>query len=169
MGLQADKTIVEERQKPVIGLAQNSYVFKQKDVQAGYMLDASTTKHATHYKWEVIGDDSGFRLKEKVDAKPNKILEGNTLSAPLAWVDAGLTGHTTYRVTATNEWGEASKDIKVEVLPGKPDESGSWKEGQSYKIGDTLTYKGKMYRCINAHSSAFNWAPDVASSLWEIE
>jgi len=164
-----NKPGIEEHQKPVIRLAQNSYVFKQKDVQAAYTLDASATKHATHYKWEVIADGPGFWLKEKADAKPDKMLEGNTLSAPLAWVDAGHTGHTTYRVTATNEWGEASKDIKVDVIPDKPDEPGSWKEGQSYKIGDTVTYKGKMYRCINTHSSASNWAPDVASSLWEIE
>lgn len=168
-----NKPGLENHPKPVIGLAQRSYNFKQKDVSEGYTLDASATKHATHYKWEVIDGYSGFQLQEKVGVKTYKILEGNTLNAPRAWVAAGHTGHATYRLTVANEWGEASEDIKVEVskgsIPDKPDESGSWEVGQNYKVGDTVTYKGKMYRCLNAHSSASNWAPDIAISLWEIE
>ncbi|PKB90729.1 hypothetical protein A8A01_04825 [Ewingella americana] len=160
----------ENHEKPVIDMAKDSYVFKQKDFSEGYTLDASATKYATHYKWEVISGYSHFQLQEKAASKTAKVLEGDTLSAPRAWVAAKHTGKAIYRLTATNAWGEASKDIQVEVTkvsePGQPGETGSWMTGKSYRFEDVVTYKGKTYRCINAHTSAGNWTPDVAVSLW---
>ncbi|MGL4873293.1 MAG: polysaccharide lyase family 8 super-sandwich domain-containing protein [Clostridium sp.] len=44
---------------------------------------------------------------------------------------------------------------------------GSWEPEASYEKGDIVTYKGRKYECIQAHSSIVTWEPDVAHSLWK--
>jgi len=41
--------------------------------------------------------------------------------------------------------------------------------GADYKIGDTVTYNGKTYVCIQNHKTNGdpNWAPGIANSLWK--
>lgn len=41
-----------------------------------------------------------------------------------------------------------------------------WKAGVEYKVGDRFAYNGKLYRCVQAHTSQEDWSPDSAASLW---
>lgn len=38
--------------------------------------------------------------------------------------------------------------------------------GHAYKAGDLVTYSGKTYRVLQAHSSQAGWTPTAAPSLW---
>ena len=38
--------------------------------------------------------------------------------------------------------------------------------GVQYEVGNLRRYGGKLWRCISAHKSQPDWAPDVAVSLW---
>ncbi len=42
-----------------------------------------------------------------------------------------------------------------------------WSIGTSYKIGDTVSYNGKVYECLLAHTAITGWYPDVVPALWK--
>ena len=43
----------------------------------------------------------------------------------------------------------------------------SWDVGESYVKGDTVSYEGKIYKCIRAHTvDALNWKPPNTPALW---
>ena len=39
-------------------------------------------------------------------------------------------------------------------------------EGHEYQINDRAQYEGKLYKCLQAHTSQEDWTPDAAVSLW---
>lgn len=41
-----------------------------------------------------------------------------------------------------------------------------WAPGVTYKMGDMRRYHGKLYRCIQDHTSQGDWDPQNAVSLW---
>lgn len=43
-----------------------------------------------------------------------------------------------------------------------------WSTGQAYTVGYKVQYGGKLWRCIQAHTSQDSWAPSTdTASLWE--
>lgn len=44
----------------------------------------------------------------------------------------------------------------------------AWAVGVAYKIDDTVAYGGKVYRVVQAHTSAAHWPPDQVASLYAI-
>jgi chitinase len=54
------------------------------------------------------------------------------------------------------------------VAPTPPANSGvAWTANTAYKVGDVVTYNGKRYRCIQAHTSLIGWAPSYVPALWQ--
>jgi len=43
-----------------------------------------------------------------------------------------------------------------------------WAYPVNYKTGQLRQYGGKLYRCVQDHTSQENWTPEVAASLWAI-
>lgn len=43
-----------------------------------------------------------------------------------------------------------------------------FKAGEQVKTGDLRSYKGTTYQCLQPHTTADHWAPDVAHSLWTV-
>lgn len=44
----------------------------------------------------------------------------------------------------------------------------TWESGQAYTAGYKVQYSGKLWRCIQAHTSQDSWAPSTdTASLWE--
>ena len=41
-----------------------------------------------------------------------------------------------------------------------------WAEGQDYTAGYKAQHGGKLWRCIQAHTSQAGWEPENAASLW---
>lgn len=42
----------------------------------------------------------------------------------------------------------------------------AWHTGVDYRVGQVVRHGGRLYRCVQAHLSQADWAPDAASSLW---
>ena len=42
-----------------------------------------------------------------------------------------------------------------------------WASGVSYIVGFKIQQGGKLWRCIQAHTSQEGWEPENAASLWE--
>ncbi|MVO98113.1 glycosyl hydrolase family 18 protein [Paenibacillus lutrae] len=45
----------------------------------------------------------------------------------------------------------------------------AWKSNTAYKLGDLVTYNGKTYKVIYAHTSLPGWEPSNAPTLWKLE
>lgn len=41
-----------------------------------------------------------------------------------------------------------------------------WTAGQDYTAGYKVQYGGKLWRCVQAHTSQAGWEPENAASLW---
>jgi hypothetical protein len=42
-----------------------------------------------------------------------------------------------------------------------------WKVGASYTVGTKVQKNGKLWRCIQSHTSIEGWQPENTPSLWE--
>lgn len=47
-----------------------------------------------------------------------------------------------------------------------PDAFPEWAAGTDYKVGDRRRYDGKLYRCVQAHTSQDGWEPQNVPALW---
>lgn len=43
-----------------------------------------------------------------------------------------------------------------------------WAVGISYPVGALRNYEGKLYKCLQAHTSQADWTPDVVPALWAL-
>lgn len=41
-----------------------------------------------------------------------------------------------------------------------------WAAGITVIVGDRLEYGGKLYKCVQAHTTAAAWPPDTTPALW---
>lgn len=41
-----------------------------------------------------------------------------------------------------------------------------WKSDTAYATDIRVGYNGKLYRCVQAHTSQSDWTPDVTPALW---
>ncbi|CCK28108.1 Streptogrisin-C [Streptomyces davaonensis JCM 4913] len=52
--------------------------------------------------------------------------------------------------------------------PGDPgDPGGTWAAGTVYQAGDTVTYGGATYRCLQGHQAQTGWEPPNVPALWQ--
>jgi hypothetical protein len=54
-------------------------------------------------------------------------------------------------------------DEQAEQVPNAYPE---WETGVAYKVGDRRRYDGRLYRCVQAHTSQADWTPDKVPALW---
>lgn len=43
-----------------------------------------------------------------------------------------------------------------------------WTVGIAVSVGDRYQYEGKLYKCVQAHTTQADWTPDVTPALWVI-
>lgn len=43
-----------------------------------------------------------------------------------------------------------------------------WEVDTAYKVDDRRRYDGKVYKCLQAHTSQADWAPPVVPALWVV-
>lgn len=49
----------------------------------------------------------------------------------------------------------------VELFP-------AWVAGKAYAVNDRTQYNGTLYKCVQAHTSQADWAPDATPALWVV-
>lgn len=76
-------------------------------------------------------------------------------------------------VTAQGRGEAAAFDFVLNVPqnpgggPPPPPPGTDWIAGHAYNAGDTVTYDGATYVCLQAHTSEVGWEPPSAPSLWQ--
>lgn len=53
-------------------------------------------------------------------------------------------------------------EISLEVVSLHP----AWEVGTDYAAGFKVQHGGKLYKCLQSHTSQADWLPDAAPSLW---
>ena len=43
-----------------------------------------------------------------------------------------------------------------------------WKTATKYDVGVRVQYEGKLYKCVQAHTSQTDWTPDATQALWMV-
>jgi len=72
------------------------------------------------------------------------------------------------------EWDDPVQDAIETLLPILTDEQAeqvtnvhpSWEAGTDYAVGERVKFGGKLYRCVQAHTSQEGWEPPVTPALW---
>ena len=87
-------------------------------------------------------------------------LQGGTVVVP--------SGATVMDVYLQNASSGASFAMDV-ILPTTPGGGTAWTEGASYAVGQIVTYGGKQYRCLQAHTAwaGAGWTPATSPTLWQ--
>ena len=57
--------------------------------------------------------------------------------------------------------GDETALTGVELFP-------MWAIGRSYAVDDRVQYGGKLYKCVQAHTSQADWTPDATPALWVV-
>lgn len=65
------------------------------------------------------------------------------------------------------DWAPPATPSLWAVVVAEPEPSAEWAVGVSYKVGDVVTYQGRAYRCLQAHTSISTWTPAAVQSLWQ--
>ena len=60
--------------------------------------------------------------------------------------------------------GRISDEELLSVQPAL--EGRNWRANVAVQVGDVFTYKGSLWRCIQAHTTQGGWQPDKAPALW---
>lgn len=66
-----------------------------------------------------------------------------------------------YQVMAKNSMVSAATISMASAM-------GSWGPGNTYKIGDLVTFSGKTYRCTQPHTAINGWEPAVVPAIWSL-
>lgn len=56
--------------------------------------------------------------------------------------------------------------VPDDIAYSVPDLYATWKTDTAYSIGDRVLFGGKVYKCLQAHTSQETWTPTDAVSLW---
>ena len=56
--------------------------------------------------------------------------------------------------------------VPDDIAYSVPDLYAGWKKDTAYAVGDRVLYGGKVYKCLQAHTSQETWTPTDAVSLW---
>lgn len=64
---------------------------------------------------------------------------------------------------------QTNTPIQIEVdVKEAPPAVATWKQGDTYSVGDIVTYDGAKYQCRQAHTAhAPNWTPPNTPALWQ--
>ncbi len=57
--------------------------------------------------------------------------------------------------------------VPAGAAPARADR-GAWAPNVAYAVGDTVTYGGSTYKCLQAHTSQIGWEPPNVPALWQL-
>ncbi|MEU9043631.1 MULTISPECIES: M28 family peptidase [unclassified Kitasatospora] len=135
---------------------------KPGDSAAATVDTATTTGSAQTVNLTASGAPTGVT----VSFSPSSVQSGGSATVTLATTAATPAG--TYSITLTGT-GTAthSTSFSLVVGDGNPNPGGTWTPGTTYKAGDTVTYNGVTYVCLQGHTAQVGWEPPIVPALWQ--
>lgn len=109
-----------------------------------------------------------YTLAEKVNAESQifriGVLQSGSGTAGIVPVQSA----TANRLYLSKAYPGYSTEIDKQA-PSGGGGTGSWVEGGTYTVGQTVTYQGRSYRCLQAHTAwvGAGWTPATSPTLWQ--
>lgn len=91
--------------------------------------------------------------------------ENKTLKSKLTAVEAQMSASVAVSNSAFVCLAEQG-GIAPAVMAEHVDVFAAWAYPVNYKVGNIRQYSGKLYKCLQDHTSQEAWTPDTAPSLW---
>ena len=111
----------------------------------------------------VYGADVGGDIGSGETNKDTEVVTPGTDSETESQVTPGTDSETESQVTPGTD-----SETESQVTPGtQPGTYPAWASGMAYKLGDLVSYQGKVYECTYAHTSHGGWLPDGTPTLWK--
>lgn len=110
------------------------------------------------YKWE-----NGDLIE--MTAEENAAMQSAQRVAEIAERTRPLTAEEVSRLLIAQQINALTVDdnTALRMLEFYP----SWAAGQAYPAGHKVQYGGKLWLCLQAHTSQDGWEPENVASLWE--
>ncbi|CAF2946012.1 unnamed protein product [Rotaria sp. Silwood2] len=106
--------------------------------------------------WELSGD----RTAELVGATFLALTNGQTPPPG--------TNPPTAPTPTTARTNPPSSTASLSTTKAPSGDALQWQTNKYYSVGDRVTYGGKTYRCIQAHTSLSTWTPVDVPALWQL-
>jgi chitin-binding protein len=73
------------------------------------------------------------------------------------------------RVYLSKAYPHYNYQIDKDTPTTPPPTAGQWLEGAAYGAGQIVSFAGKRYKCLQAHTAyvGANWRPDISPTLWQ--
>lgn len=91
--------------------------------------------------------------------------EGLTFALAEEWAQ-GQEDYKEYEDPAQAALDEVLEILTDEQAEGVIDAFPMWAAGIAYAVGIRVRFDGKLYRCVQAHTSQEDWTPDATPALW---
>ena len=127
---------------------------------AGTLVDKLTDENLKKVKF-VSGDDISGEYTDMTLVTPVQYTPGSP-----AVLTFGIRERTTEEIQEKDVQAAISYLSDEQALTVK-DLYADWNEnGVGYITGDRVQYNGKLYKCLQGHTSQADWSPEAAPSLW---
>ena len=104
--------------------------------------------------WELSADRNAELLGSTWAALTNGQTPSPVTNPPTA--PTGATGTSTASPGQSSTSGAPPGDIQP------------WQSDIPYAVGDRVLYEGKIYRCLQSHTSLSGWTPAAVAALWQL-
>lgn len=98
-----------------------------------------------------------------MEAVDIELVDGITLREAYGIVDSQWPEHIDQRDELIEDMASLLTDEQAEQVPNAFQQ---WAPDTDYKVGDRRRYDGKLYRCVQAHTSQQGWEPPNVPALW---
>lgn len=122
--------------------------------------------------WETSGDRNKT-LQNKLSADlgsgavPTPTPTPTVTPTPTATVKPSATPSATPTATPSTT-ATPTATVAPTATPTATPGITAWAAGVAYKVGDKVSYGGKVYTCWQAHTSLVGWEPVLTPALWQL-
>lgn len=116
--------------------------------------------------------------RERFAQEAERFAEAVATEPPIDWIEGTVIGPGQTVTEDGVEWRNTSGawlSVPPSTYPlgyqrtkAPADPVALFKAGEEVQPGDLRTYNGITYQCLQPHTTADHWTPDVAVSLWTV-
>ncbi|MEV7008491.1 M4 family metallopeptidase [Streptosporangium sp. NPDC051022] len=108
---------------------------------------------------------SGAPAGATVSFSPASVTAGQSSTVSIATSSSTPAG--TYTITLTGAGTSATHGTSFTLTVSGGQGTTTWQEWKQYSAGDTVSYNGVNYRCLQGHTSLPGWEPPNVPALWQ--
>ncbi|MED7951330.1 M28 family peptidase [Streptomyces sp. BE303] len=136
-------------------------------VKPGESTNASVSTQTTSGSAQTVNlTVAGAPTGVTTSVSPSSVQSGGSATLNISVGSSVPAGTYNLTVTGTGSVSHStSYSLVVGTDPGPG--NGTWAAGTTYQAGDTVTFNGLSYRCLQGHTAQVGWEPPIVPALWQ--